>query len=83
MTEIDVSGCKLRTENNEMACFVICNEYPDCYYKKLKRLEQKLEKIKEIATKYSQREDYLLGGLFADLVDKLNEALKDERRNRC
>lgn len=41
-------------------------------------LEQKLDKIKGIATKYSQREDYLLGGLYADLIDKLNEVLKDE-----
>jgi hypothetical protein len=44
---VDVSGCKLRTENNEMACFVICNEYSDCYYKQLKRLEEKNEKHKK------------------------------------
>lgn len=42
------------------------------------KLKEKLEKAKEITTKYSQREDYLLGGLFADLVDELNEVLKDE-----
>ena len=36
------------------------------------------DKIKEIATKYGQQEDYLLSILFSDLVDELNEVLKDE-----
>lgn len=38
----------------------------------------KLEKIKEIVTKYSQHEGYLLDDLFTDLVDELSEVLKDE-----
>lgn len=87
---IDVSECKHYRKDDKKkpicksggclrvyrSCF--CNENIDYDYRKLKRLEQKLNKIKEIATKYSQREDYLLGGLFTDLVDELNEVLKDE-----
>ena len=40
--------------------------------------KEKLDKIKGIATKYSQHEGYLLDSLFTNLVDELNRVLKDE-----
>jgi len=58
MTEIDVSGCKFYYDtycNDDNYLYGACAER-DCYYKRLKRLEQenaklkeKLEKIKEYA----------------------------------
>ena len=54
---VDVSGCMYHRMNNKMAMCKACNsgigspycEYEtNCYYKQLKRLEKKLEKIKEI-----------------------------------
>jgi hypothetical protein len=52
---VDVSGCDFLgvelTKKRMCACSMIdfCNEEPNCYYKQLKRAEQKLaEKDKEI-----------------------------------
>ena len=78
---VDVSKCRYAEKSIPIDCSIdncFCYENNDCYYKQMKRLEQKLEKIKEIASKYSQHEGYLLDGLFTDLVDELSEVLKDE-----
>ena len=38
-----------------------------------------LQDIDKIVTEYSKHEDYLLSGLFADLINELNEVLKDDK----
>lgn len=81
--EIDVSGCRYyRKDKNCDIWGIPCRMKEFCYFKILKQentnLKEKLEKIKEIATKYSQHEGYLLDGLFTDIVDELSEVLKDE-----
>ena len=58
INSVDVSGCKFIDEYRHCSickelceghCLVVedieCKTYEDCYYKQLKRLEQKLEKI--------------------------------------
>ena len=56
---IDVSGCEFLWKerlprkvcnNGNLDCDCISN--PNCYYKQLKRKEQKLEKIKDICNTY-------------------------------
>lgn len=50
---VNVSECNNYDSNQYWECdpFIChCEELPNCYFKQLKRAEQKLEKIKDIAT---------------------------------
>jgi hypothetical protein len=86
---VDVSGCKYYVENNGIeaqGCYELtdlcecnnenefCDNNPNCYYKQLKRAEQKLKEIKEIA------EDFYLDGehvkdkyLAQEILQKISE----------
>lgn len=71
--EINVRGCRYAEKSMPVDCSIdncFCYENNDCYYKQLKRLEQKVKKIKGIVSKHSQQENSLLGSLFAVLVDE-------------
>lgn len=65
----DVSGCMYHRMNNKMAMCKACNSgvgspyceyHKDCYYKQLKRAEQKLEKIKQFRHDYCMNCEDLL-----------------------
>lgn len=58
--DVDVSGCNYFNNTDKSYCeeccsefgCAICNDRPNCYYKQLKRAEQKLEKIKKVCNKF-------------------------------
>ena len=76
--EANETVAELKAENEKLKNDSLFRIAHDNEQPQRRILEQKLEKIKEIATKYSQHEGYLLDGLFTDLVDELNGVLKDE-----
>ena len=64
---VDVSGCKYYIADNGVqynGCYELtdicecnkeddfCDDNPNCYYKQLKRAEQKLAKIKKVCNKF-------------------------------
>ena len=64
---VDVSGCPAMDTYNvfgtedKPCCYKFheyCSTIPSCYFKKLKRVEQKLENIKEICNEYQK--EYIL-----------------------
>lgn len=87
MTEIDVSGCEgykdkhcryetsiMFTEGN------LCSKFPNCYYKQLKRLEQRL-----IAAEQTEQEATEIVAEFKAENAKLKEKLEKikEAINKC
>ena len=46
-------GCDINFEewNGEIIRYLDCSNYPNCYFKQLKRKEQKLDKIKDYCLK--------------------------------
>lgn len=55
---VDVSGCEYCLKMTKYRCTIqqdvykcLCEENPNCYYKQLKRKEQKNEKLKQTLTK--------------------------------
>ena len=58
---VDVSKCSHFNFTDEHYCnecssefgCATCDERPDCYYKQLKRTEQKLDKIKKVCNKFT------------------------------
>ena len=61
---VDVSGCECYTQNIKMDCILhplqsdACKNNPNCYYKQLKRKEQKHEELKEEIKHYKQIAQY-------------------------
>jgi len=52
--------------------------YTEEEYKRLVQENAELKQtLKKIIAKYSHTEDYLLGGLFADLLDELSEVTNE------
>lgn len=53
---IDVSKCiKYHYKGCTAYDFTQCGNNPNCYYKQLKRKEQKLEKIKKVVTTHKEQ----------------------------
>jgi hypothetical protein len=40
------------------------------------KYKKALQDVDKIVTEYSKREDYLLGGLYTDLIDDINKVLR-------
>lgn len=70
--DIDVTECNFRLErDNQQKCecchatgfgvICDCEKWHNCYFKQLKRVEQKLEKIKSICTPICQMPDEYCG----------------------
>ena len=74
---VDVSRCTkyAHKENICLQNYLFCTSFHDCDYKKLKKCEQKLEKIKEICQTYDQNGVYY--NLTEDIL-KVIEGAEDE-----
>ena len=53
--DVDVAGC-VRLQDDKISCDLggECNGWENCYYKQLKRKEQKCEELKEKVKKYGE-----------------------------
>ena len=80
---VDVSECeflwkeelpKKVCNNGNLDCD--CNSNPNCYYKQLKRKEQKLEKIKDTCNTYQM--EYMVNNGVNLLTTKILQIIEDE-----
>ena len=60
--------------NNEIIRYNKCQNNPNCYYKLLKRKEQKLENIKEICNEYQK--EYILNIGVEILTNKILQIIE-------
>ena len=64
INNIEVDECVKYDKEQYLSCnmyYCRCEEIPNCYFKQLKRVEQKLEKIKSICTPICQMPDEYCG----------------------
>ena len=70
---VDMNECHFSKGDSFYCDEVVCRRYKNCYFKQLKRAEQKLEKIKEYLSTYIETDDHIKTDILKIIEGDKNE----------